>query len=249
MCLREYSDRWNRKPVLRTVYADFHDRILGACVPGATIEIGAGAGYLKRRRRDVVATDVQFAPWLDCLADAQRLPFAANAAANIVMVDVLHHIEFPALFFREAERVLLPGGRVIMIEPAMTWGSTLFYRLLHHEPVDMRADPLTEGKPDPRRDPYRGNQSVPTLIANRDRGRFERLFPTLRVARVDWFSLAVYPLSGGFKSWSLISDRLARRAIRLERAIEPLVGRLTAFRMMLVVEKSNAPVGKGRGGG
>ncbi len=227
MCLREYSDRWNRKPVLRTVYADFHDRILGACVPGATIEIGAGAGYLKRRRRDVVATDVQFAPWLDCLADAQRLPFAANAAANIVMVDVLHHIEFPALFFREAERVLLPGGRVIMIEPAMTWGSTLFYRLLHHEPVDMRADPLTEGKP----------------------GRFERLFPTLRVARVDWFSLAVYPLSGGFKSWSLISDRLARRAIRLERAIEPLVGRLTAFRLMLVIEKVDAPVGKGRGGG
>jgi SAM-dependent methyltransferase len=242
MALSEYSDRWDRKPVLRTIYADFHDRILDACIPGLTIEIGAGAGHLKRRKRDVIATDIQFAPWLGCLADAQRLPFAANVAANIVMVDVLHHVEFPVLFFREADRVLASGGRVIMIEPAMTWGSTLFYRLLHHEPMRMRADPLIEGKPDPQRDPYDGNQSVPTLLATRDRARFERMFPGLKVRRVDWFSLAAYPLSGGYKSWSLISDRLARHAIRLERAIEPVVGRWTAFRLMLVVEKVEASV-------
>jgi len=45
----------------------------------------------------VVATDVQSAPWLDCVADAQRLPFADGCAANIVMVDVLHHLALPAL--------------------------------------------------------------------------------------------------------------------------------------------------------
>ena len=58
----------------------------------------------------VVATDIQFAPWLDCVADAQRLPLADATAANIVMIDVLHHLEFPVVFFREAARVLRPGG-------------------------------------------------------------------------------------------------------------------------------------------
>jgi 2-polyprenyl-3-methyl-5-hydroxy-6-metoxy-1,4-benzoquinol methylase len=44
-------------------------------------------------------------------------------------VDVLHHLEFPVVFFREAARVLRPGGRVLMVEPAITWGSSFFYRL------------------------------------------------------------------------------------------------------------------------
>ncbi|MEA2904149.1 MAG: hypothetical protein QOI12_1536 [Alphaproteobacteria bacterium] len=236
--LRGYLDIWDRKPILRTIYDDIHDRIAAACVPGLTIEIGGGIGNLKRRLPHVVATDIQQGSWLDCIADAQDLPFASGVAANIVMVDVLHHIEFPVLCFREAERVLKPGGRVIMIEPAITWGSALFYRLLHHEPVRMSADPLTVGMPDPDRDPYRSNQAIPTLLVTRHRDRFRRLFPNLKISRVDWFSLAVYPLSGGFKSWSLISDRLARRALKVERAIEPVLGRLLAFRMMLVIEKA-----------
>jgi SAM-dependent methyltransferase len=187
----------------------------------------------------VIATDIQFASWLDCVADAQHLPFRGGMAANIVMVDVLHHVEFPVNFFREAARVLRPGGRVVMVEPAITWGSTLFYRLLHQEPVRTSADPLVEGIPDPQRDPYDSNQAIPTLIATRDRDRFERSFPNLKVKRVVWFSLATYPLSGGFKSWSLIPRQLAPHALRFERAIEGAVGRFGAFRMMLVVEKTS----------
>ena len=137
--LARYRNAWDRKPVLRTIYDDFYDRIIAACRPGVTIEIGGGIGNLKQRLTDVVATDIQGAPWLDCVADAQRLPFAGACAANIVMVDVLHHLEFPAVFFREAERVLRAGGRVLMVEPAITWGSTLFYRMLHHEPVRTSA--------------------------------------------------------------------------------------------------------------
>ena len=171
--LHGYLDVWERKPVLRMIYDDFYDRIVAECVPGVTIEIGGGIGNLKRRLPHVIATDIQFADWLDCVADAQHLPFSDGMAANIVMVDVLHHVEFPLYFFREAVRVLRSGGRIIMVEPAITLGSTLFYRLLHQEPVRMSSDPLTEGVPNPRRDPYDSNQAIPTLIATRDRDRFE----------------------------------------------------------------------------
>jgi hypothetical protein len=114
----------------------------------------------------------------------------------------------------------------------------LFYRLFHHEPVRTSADALADGSPDPRRDPYDSNQAIPTLLATRDRARFHRLFPTLRIASVQWFSLAAYPLSGGFKPWSLVGDGVARRLLRIERALEPALGRCAAFRMLLMVEKA-----------
>jgi SAM-dependent methyltransferase len=235
--LAQFRAVWNQKPTLRIIYDDFYDRIVEASHLGVTIEIGGGIGNLKQRLGGVISTDIQPAPWLDCVADAQRLPFAAASAANIVMVDVLHHLEFPIAFFREAARVLRPGGRVLMVEPAITWGSSLFYRLLHHEPVRTSAEVLKEGEPDRYRDPYASNQAIPTLLATRDRQRFHRLLPMLRIARVEWFALAAYPLSGGFQPWTLIGASLARRVLRLERAIEPALGRFMAFRMMLVVEK------------
>jgi len=233
-----YLGIWDRKPILRAIYDDFYERIAARCVSGLTVEIGGGIGNLKRRLPDVVATDIQFAPWLDCVADAQHLPFADGAAANVVMVDVLHHVEFPVRFFREADRLLKPGGRIVMVEPAITWGSTLFYRLLHQEPVRTSADPLREGTPDPSRDPYDSNQAIPTLIATRDRRRFLDLFPHFQIVQVDWFSFLAYPLSGGFKPWNLVPERLAGGLLKVERAIEPALGRWMAFRMMLVVEKT-----------
>jgi SAM-dependent methyltransferase len=239
--LSNYADLWERKPVLRTVYQDFYDRLAPECRPGTTIEIGGGIGNLKQRLADVVATDIQFAPWLDCVADAQRLPFAAGSAANIVMVDVLHHLEFPAVFFREAARVLRPGGRVLMVEPAITYGSTLFYRLFHHEPTRTSVEALADGTPDPRRDPYDSNQAIPTILVTRERNEFHARFPDLSIVRVVWFALAAYPLSGGFKPWSLLSAGAARRLLRVERAIEPLIGRLAGFRVMIVIEKTTAP--------
>jgi hypothetical protein len=99
---------------------------------------------------------------------------------------------------------------------------------------------LIEGVPDPHRDPYDSNQAIPTLLATRDRERFHQLFPNLKISRVDWFSLTVYPLSGGFKSWSLVPGMVASLLLRAERGIERFIGPLAGFRMMLVIEKTKA---------
>lgn len=236
--LQDYRAVWERKPSLRLVYGDFFDRIAASTGPGKTLEIGGGIGNLKERLADVISTDVQFAPWLDAVADAQRLPFAEATFDNLVMLDVLHHLEFPSLFFREANRVLRVGGRIVMAEPAITLGSTLFLRLFHQEPVRMRHNPLTIGVPDTCRDPYDANQAIPTLLVTRYREQFHDAYPTLRIARTYWFSLAAYPLSGGFKSWSLISEPFAKLALGLERRLEPWLGRLFGFRILIVVEKT-----------
>ena len=235
--LDDYQRVWEQKPLLRRIYNDMYDRIAASCVRGTTVEIGGGIGQFKSRFPDVIATDIQKAPWLDLVTDAQNLPFAANSIANIVMVDVLHHVEFPLLFLREADRVLRRGGRLVMAEPAITWGSSLFYRLFHHEPVRINEDPLTVGKPDATRDPYNSNQAIPTLLVSREHRRLEDLLPSLRLIRTDWFSLWVYPLSGGFKSWSLLSDRTGNLILGLEKKLEPMLGRFLAFRLLIIMEK------------
>ena len=235
-----YRSVWSTKPILRLVYEDYYRRIAAACVAGETIEIGGGIGQLKNFIPSAISSDIQHSPMVDVVADAQNLPFGSGAISNIVMLDVLHHIEFPVLFFREAERVLRAGGRCVMIEPAITPGSTVFYRLIHPEPVRMRATPFVEGLPNPERDPYDSNQAIPTLLATRDRLQFEKLFPNLEFVEVSWFSFWVYPLSGGFKRWTLMPESLGRRVLAFEKRIESALGRMLGFRTMIVLQKKLA---------
>lgn len=238
--LSRYHLIWRQKRVLRLLYNDIFERVAGNIVDGAVLEIGGGIGNLKEKVGRLISSDIQFAPWLDLVADGQNLPFRDHSMSNIVMVDVLHHVEYPSLLFREASRVLRAGGRIVMVEPGISLGSTLFYRFLHQEPVDMGANPLIEGSPDKDRDPYAANQAIPTLLATRLRTEFYAKFPEFSICKTQWFAMWAYPLSGGFKSWSLISARVARALIFFEKLLEPLLGRLLGFRLLIVIEKKKA---------
>lgn len=229
--------QWENKPTLRAVYEDLYRKMDGECRSGPTLEIGAGSGNFKQYRQDVVASDITSAPWLDLVADAEKLPFKQSAFSNIVIFDVLHHLEFPRMFFAEARRVLIPGGRIVMVEPAITPVSWFFYRFFHQEPFDLSADPLLEGKASVAKDPYAANQAIPTLLVTRYARRLALLFPDLRVRHVRWLSLFAYPLTGGFKPWSLIPHPLVRPLLRFEDTITGTVGRLFGFRVLITIEK------------
>lgn len=229
---------WETKPGLRAIYHDYYRRMAARTRPGRTLEIGAGTGWLRACLKNVILSDVQPAPWLDLVADAQRLPFRSESLDNIVMLDVLHHIEVPTLFFAEAERVLKPGGRLVMIEPGITPLSRLVFRLFHDEPVDLGADPLAEGAPTLGRDPYDSNQAIPTLLFGRALARFERRFPRLKLMERQRLSLFAYPLSGGFRRFGLIPAGLVPPLLRIEDALMPLLGPLMAFRLLVAIERT-----------
>lgn len=118
---------WGVKPVLREVYGHFYRRMPAWCVDRTTAEVGGGSGSFKSFMLCADSFDIVPAPWLDLVADAQRLPFAHESLPNIVMLVVLHHIEAPLRFVNEAERDLRSGGRIVVIEPASTPGSWAFF--------------------------------------------------------------------------------------------------------------------------
>jgi SAM-dependent methyltransferase len=236
--LEDYRAIWLAKPALRAVYEDCYRRILAASAAGGRmLEIGGGIGNLKAHRPGIISADIQLAPWLDLVADAHRLPFASASLRNIVLFDVLHHLERPLRFLEEAARTLEPGGRIVVCEPAMTPVGFLFYRFLHPEPVRLEEDPLASGPLSRDRDPYDSNQAIPWLLFGRERGRLESLLPQLRVVERRLFSFFAYPLSGGFRRWSALPAPLASPLQRLERGIEPFLGPVAAFRMLGVIER------------
>jgi SAM-dependent methyltransferase len=230
---------WEQKETIRLLYRDFHRRLLDSCPAGRVLDIGGGTAHIKDVRPDIVSTDILLFPGIDVVADAHRLPFPDESFMGVVMLDVLHHLERPIEFLEEASRVLKPGGRLAMIEPAMTTLARRFYDYFHAEPLDMGADPFADVAINPDRDPFDANQAIPTLLFATSAAcrRVEEVIPSLRVRSVKWLSLFAYPMSGGFQSWSLMPAALVGPLLAFEEKVPEAVRRQIAFRMMVVLER------------
>src|SRR5260370_446901 len=120
--------RWEQKPVLRRIYKEeFFARLVSFRKnDGVSVEVGAGPGFFKQTLPSVISIDIVWCPWLDAVADAQKLPFQSSTVANIFGVDMLHHLASPMTFLLEAQRILLPGGRLVLLR---SWGNPFFYFL------------------------------------------------------------------------------------------------------------------------
>jgi SAM-dependent methyltransferase len=132
---------WEARPLLQKIYAGFYNRIVALIderVPGRIVEIGSGIGNLKSRLPRALATDLFPNPWLDLVCDGYELPFRDGSVSHLVLFDVFHHLEAPNAFLKEARRVLVRSGRLILFEPYISVCSFPIYGLLHHEPIGWR---------------------------------------------------------------------------------------------------------------
>jgi len=190
---------WNGKPLLREIYAGFYRRILPLIdlqVPGHVVELGSGIGNLKSILPEAVTTDLFPNPWLDLTCDAYAMPFANGSVSHLVLFDVFHHLEAPNAFLKEARRVLVPRGRVILFEPYISWSSLPVYGVLHHEPVGgRRAINLAEELPRPH-NYYAAQGNATRLFFRREISGWPKGW-TIFHARA--FSGFHYLLSGGYR--------------------------------------------------
>ncbi len=187
------------KPFLRKyyegVYAIFR-RELGelSTVAGQSLELGSGGGFLKKVLPDVITSDVSQDASIDKVIEADHLPFPASSLKVIFLLNVLHHIKNPETFFREADRCLVTGGRVVMVEPYNSFFSRILYKRFHHEPFDENAETWNLDGDGRLTD---SNQAMPWIIFWRDRARFETRFPRLRIRSREPHTVFSYILSGG----------------------------------------------------
>lgn len=125
-----------------------------------------------------------------------------------------------------------------MIEPGITPLSGLLYGMGHEEPVDFTWSPGTDCVLDPGKDPYAANQAIPTILFKRSLQWLGASGTSFRLVDARWLSLFVYPLTGGFKAWSLMPSSWVKPLLRFEEMLMPLLGRWMAFRLLVVLEKT-----------
>ena len=231
--IKSIGDVFKKKGALREVYKDHYQEILKLSVEGKTLEVGSASGNFGEVFCDHIFSDIVLSPWVNVVTDAQQLSFHDASFANVVAVDVLHHIHYPIYFLEEASRVLKPGGKLILLEPAITLGSWLLCKYFHVEDMDMSADPLKRGIIDPLRDARLANLAIPTLLQGKYNSKLKAALPEFEQFDFRHFTLLAWPLSGGFRSWSLIPHWAVQPILSLERLLLPFVGHFLSFRLML----------------
>ncbi|HKR05687.1 MAG TPA: class I SAM-dependent methyltransferase [Bacteroidia bacterium] len=216
------------KPFLKKLYIEWYKNFLDEIknIPsGKMIEIGSGGGFLKEIIPEVITSDILPLENCDMTFSAENLPFAEDELSAIFMVNVLHHIPDPAKFFLEAEKKLKQGGMIVMVETAYSVFSKIIYQNFHHEPFDTKAKwELTGGGP-----LSASNQALPWIIFERDRKKFDQLFPHLKVISIKHHSPFRYLLSGGVSRKTLVPDWSFPIFASLEKLLTPFMKYLGMF--------------------
>ena len=235
--LNERRQLWKSKKILEKLYYNWYRKIKSALRPGSILEIGSGSGNLKEFFPDTISSDILFTPWADAVLDAHQLPFQYTTFDNIALFDVLHHLSDPSQFFCEAQKTLKQKGRIVLMEPYISWASFFIYRFLHPEGLVWNIDPFRKGYLGKDKNHFHGNQAIPTLIFERYKHRFAKDFPGLKIIKEERMDFIIYPLSGGFHNPSLCPLFLYSTLEYLEKILRPL-NRFLAFRLFVVLEKT-----------
>jgi SAM-dependent methyltransferase len=233
------QQRWDKKPLLRTIYREFHTAIaaqLSGLVDPLVVELGSGIGNIKEVIPGCLRTDLFPNPWIDQVENAYALSFADGTISDLILFDVFHHLRYPGTALREFERVLRPGGRVLVFDPFISLMGWLVFGLLHPEPVGWPNDiywNAPEGWSAQASDYYAAQGNATRIF-------FGRLAPSLlknwTVISRQRFAAFSYVASGGYSGPQLYPES----AYPFMRSVDQLFNLLPpifATRTLVVVEK------------
>lgn len=203
------------KPFLKKIYIKWYRDIMSRIPVGQKqniVEIGSGGGFIKELFPFVITSDIMPLASCDMTFAAEMMPFESNSVNAIVMVNVFHHIPDCTKFLDEAVRVLSSKGKIVMVEPYNSLWSRLINHNFHHEPFDTEA----AWKFDSQGPLSSSNQALPYIVFERDRSKFESLYPQLKVKNINFHSPFSYLLSGGVSMKSLVPSFLFELVVFIE---------------------------------
>lgn len=241
---KELIDRnykiWNSKPLLRTVYVDLYQIMKQYCSSsnGSSVELGSGIGSIRDVIPDCIRTDLFPYPWIDQIENAYGLTFEDSSIANLLMVDVFHHLRYPGSALKEFHRALKPGGRVIMMEPGLGLLGYLVYGLLHIEPIGNAKDSFwfaPEGWEVEKLDYFAAQGNATRIFVQRD---YADRLDDWNVVKVKQIAALAYAASGGYSGPQLYPIEAYPFVKLLEKLLQ-LFPVLFATRLLVVLEKND----------
>lgn len=238
--LRVHHQILAQKPMLKAVFTDFHhlfDQLDKQFLSGdgMRVEIGAGVSPIRCSYPDVLATDIVPGSGLDRVLDAENMDFSDSSVRVLFGQNCFHHFPHPVQFFKELERVVVPGGGAILLEPYYgPCAGFLFPRLFRTEGYDKHY-PSWET---PAAAPMHGaNQALSYIVFKRDYAKFKRQFPNLRIVHQQTCgNYLSYLMSGGLNFRQLLPNFCVPLLNGVEWAIKPL-NRWLALHHVIVIQR------------
>ena len=233
----ENQRHWDAKPELRRIYRDFHSLLAEnlSNVAGETVEIGSGIGNIREVIPACVRTDLFENPWIDRRENVYALSMADRSAANLILFDVFHHLEFPMAALRECRRVLAPGGRLLVFDHAMSLSGAMFSKFVHHEKKGfVRSYSVEPERPSEWQEPryYADHANAHRFFVR----RFDELLSAdWRQLRVIQIPALEWLLSGGYRGPSLLSV-VPPQLLAIVDRLAANFPRVFALRLLVVLE-------------
>ena len=240
------------RPMVQEVFGDFchvcrelDEKYLNGS--GQRIELGSGTGLFRRFYPDTLLSDVVPAPQLDMVLDAQDMELPDESVRAFYAINTFHHFHQPDRFFRELDRVLVPGGGCVLVEPYYGPTAEMFFaRMFDSEGYDKQQhSPGKDGSHKSTGADLRNNKGAMTganqalsyIIFHRDAARFSKDHPNLSVVCERRMQNSIrYFFSGGLNFRPLAPNWSTPFLRTAERVLSP-IDRLWSLHYAIVIQK------------
>lgn len=236
----QIRDVINRKVVLKRIYEHYYRMIMANIAPFPdypTVELGSGCGLIKEFFPEVITTDIVKSTYIDICADAEKLPFNGKSIGNIIFLDMLHHIAKPYEFLKNAAEYLIPGGRLVFIEPYISPSSWFLYRFLHAEKghFDMAPNRHEWNFKNPFLD---ANTAIPTILFCKNfAGTKKEMNDMWEIKKIDSHNLFTHALSGGYTYRNFLPLPLYHLLVGIEKLLPRVLRKYLCMMLCVVLER------------
>lgn len=238
-CIDIHAAVVQNKPLLKRVYSEWYRQIVSVKetvepLSGEILEIGSGGGFLKEFIPEAVTSDVYRRSDIDRIENAYHLSCRNNSVKLLCCVSVINQLGRVEEFFKEVERVLIPGGKLVIVDPYISWFSRLVYKYIHHYHFDLSSKSWNF----PETGRMSGNDTtLATKIFWRDRDVFIQKFPTLKIQSIVLHNFVAYYASGGVSCRSLVPNFLVGFVMFFEKMVSPFMRYLACFQTVVLVKR------------
>ena len=208
-------------------------------------EVGCGQGFGKEviHAKQYLLTDFNDYAWLDVKnVNALDTPFEDNSFDFLIASNMIHHVPYPAVFFKEVSRILKPGGYLLVQDVNCSFLMRCMLHLMRIEGYsydkNLFDDEVAQSDTE---DLWSGNNAVPNLLFD-DTEKFHRNIPDFRIVKKSFSECLTYLASGGVtaKTFYLPLPSFALKTLgAIDRVLTNLFPQVFALQRQVVLQRKN----------
>jgi SAM-dependent methyltransferase len=205
------------------------------------LELGAGTGASKDfiNSNNYYISDFNNSEWLDYKnVDALKTEFKDNEFDFLVCSNLIHHLAYPAEFFKECQRILKDDGLIIIQDIYSSLLMRFILKLMRHEGYNEEANVFNNQLPcnDPK-DLWSANCSIPKLLF-KSKSIFESHYKFFEIVHKKPSECLLFLNSGGViakTKYIPINKTLTDFVIRIDRLLVKILPQVFALQIQIVL--------------